>query len=298
MKFQLDVTGKRKLWFLISAVVILPGIISLLVQGLNLGIDFQGGTLLQLQFAEAIEVGQVRDVLAQHGFGHSTIQSSGGSSVFIRAENMTEDQRREILTALDEKLGSFDIMRIEKVGAVISSELRNAAFLALFLASILMIAYITFRFEFKFAIAAILALLHDVLAVVGIFSLFRIQIDSTFVAAILTIVGYSVNDTIVFFDRIRENMKGYRKKLVTPIVNDSVNQVLIRAINTSLTTLFVIIALLFLGGETTKTFALALFIGVVVGTYSSIFIANNIWAYWRDRDEVKRLSLHGAGSRG
>ena len=138
-----------------------------------------------------------------------------------------------------------------------------------------------------------MALLHDVLAVVGIFSLFRIQIDSTFVAAILTIVGYSVNDTIVFFDRIRENMKGYRKKLVTPIVNESVNQVLIRAINTSLTTLFVIIALLFLGGETTKTFALALFIGVVVGTYSSIFIANNIWAFWRDQAEVKRLALHG-----
>ncbi|NLP18793.1 MAG: protein translocase subunit SecF [Firmicutes bacterium] len=294
MKFQLDVTGKRKLWFLISALIILPGIISLLIQGLNLGIDFQGGTLLQLRFESAVGVGEVREVLTRHGFGQGSIQSGGGNSVFIRAENIDEDQRREIVAALDGELGSFDIMRIEKVGAVISGELRSAAFLALFLASILMIAYITLRFEFKFAIAAILALLHDVLAVVGIFSLFRIQIDSTFVAAILTIVGYSVNDTIVFFDRIRENLKGHRKKLVTPIVNESVNQVLIRAINTSLTTLFVIVALLFLGGETTKTFALALFIGVVVGTYSSIFIANNIWAYWRDRDEVKRLALHGA----
>lgn len=293
MKFQLDITGKRKLWFLISALVILPGVISLLFQGLNLGIDFQGGTLLQLEFTEAVGVGEVRNVLTRYGYGQSPIQSSGGNSVFIRAENMDEDQRREILAALDGELGSFDIMRMEKVGAVISSELRSAAFLALFLAGILMIVYITFRFEFKFALAAILALLHDVLAVVGIFSLFRIQIDSTFVAAILTIVGYSVNDTIVFFDRIRENMKGYRKKLVTPIVNESVNQVLIRAINTSLTTLFVIIALLFLGGETTKTFALALFIGVVVGTYSSIFIANNIWAFWRDQAEVKRLALHG-----
>ncbi|NLJ33175.1 MAG: protein translocase subunit SecF [Firmicutes bacterium] len=292
----LDITGKRKLWFLISALVILPGVISLLFQGLNLGIDFRGGTLLQLQFTEAVDVAKVREVLAERGFGQSSIQSSGGKSVFIRAQDMDEDQRREVLTALGEELPSFDIMRIEKVGAVISSELRNAAFLALFLASILMIVYITLRFEFKFAIAAILALLHDVLAVVGIFSLFRIQIDSTFVAAILTIVGYSVNDTIVFFDRIRENLKGYRKRLVSPIVNESVNQVLVRALNTSLTTLFVIVALLFLGGETTKTFALALFIGVIVGTYSSIFIANNIWAYWRDRDEVKRLALHG-GSR-
>ena len=296
MKIWLDITGKRKLWFLISALVILPGVISLLFQGLNLGIDFRGGTLLQLQFTEAVDVAKVREVLAERGFGQSSIQSSGGKSVFIRAQDMDEDQRREVLTALGEELGSFDIMRIEKVGAVISSELRNAAFLALFLASILMIVYITLRFEFKFAIAAILALLHDVLAVVGIFSLFRIQIDSTFVAAILTIVGYSVNDTIVFFDRIRENLKGYRKRLVSPIVNESVNQVLVRALNTSLTTLFVIVALLFLGGETTKTFALALFIGVIVGTYSSIFIANNIWAYWRDRDEVKRLALHG-GSR-
>ena len=296
MKIWLDITGKRKLWFLISALVILPGVISLLFQGLNLGIDFRGGTLLQLQFTEAVDVAKVREVLAERGFGQSSIQSSGGKSVFIRAQDMDEDQRREVLTALGEELPSFDIMRIEKVGAVISSELRNAAFLALFLASILMIVYITLRFEFKFAIAAILALLHDVLAVVGIFSLFRIQIDSTFVAAILTIVGYSVNDTIVFFDRIRENLKGYRKRLVSPIVNESVNQVLVRALNTSLTTLFVIVALLFLGGETTKTFALALFIGVIVGTYSSIFIANNIWAYWRDRDEVKRLALHG-GSR-
>ena len=293
MKIWLDITGKRKLWFLISALVILPGVISLLFQGLNLGIDFRGGTLLQLQFTEAVDVAKVREVLAERGFGQSSIQSSGGKSVFIRAQDMDEDQRREVLTALGEELPSFDIMRIEKVGAVISSELRNAAFLALFLASILMIVYITLRFEFKFAIAAILALLHDVLAVVGIFSLFRIQIDSTFVAAILTIVGYSVNDTIVFFDRIRENLKGYRKRLVSPIVNESVNQVLVRALNTSLTTLFVIVALLFLGGETTKTFALALFIGVIVGTYSSIFIANNIWAYWRDRDEVKRLALHG-----
>ncbi|HHW92132.1 MAG TPA: protein translocase subunit SecF [Firmicutes bacterium] len=293
MKYKIAVTGKRKLWFLLSALFILPGLISLMVQGLNLGIDFKGGLLLQLQFEETVEVENVRNVLAQFDLEQSAIQSSESSNIIIRTQNLEDDQRQEVLAALEEKLGNYEIMRMQRVGAVISSELRNAAFLALFIAGLLMIAYITVRFEFKFAVAAVLALLYDVLVVIGVFSIFQIEVDSTFIAAILTIVGYSVNDTIVFFDRIRENLKGYRKGLVAPIVDASVNHVLLRAINTSVTTLFGIVALLFFGGETTKVFALALFLGVLVGTFSSVFIAPNIWALWRDCAEEKRLAAYG-----
>lgn len=293
MKYRIDVTGKWKLWFWLSLALILPGLISLLVQGLNWGIDFTGGMLLQLQFEDAVAVEEVRNVLAQFGLEQSPIQSSDNNNIIIRTKSLAEEERQELLDVLERELGSYELMRIQNVGAIISGELRSAAYLALIIASILMIAYITVRFEFKFAVAAILPLLYNVLVVVGIFSLFQIEVDNTFVAAILTIVGYAVNNTIVFFDRIRENLKGHRRGLVSPLVNESVNQVLGRAINTTLTTLFGIIALLFFGGETTEIFALALFLGVLVGTYSSILIAPNIWARWRDSAEEKRLAAFG-----
>lgn len=293
MRYKIDVTGKWKLWFWLSLALIIPGLISLLVQGLNWGIDFTGGMLLQLQFEDAVAVEEVRDVLVQFDLEQSPIQSSENNNIIIRTKALAEEERQELLAALKRELGSYEIMRIQNVGAIISGELRSAAYLALIIASILMIAYITIRFEFKFAVAAILPLLYNVLVVTGIFSLFQIEVDNTFVAALLTIVGYTVNNTIVFFDRIRENLKGHRKGFVVSLVNESVNQVLGRAINTTLTTLFGIVALLFFGGETTKVFALALFLGVLVGTYSSIFIANNIWARWRDHAEEKRLAAYG-----
>jgi preprotein translocase subunit SecF len=289
MRLQFDVVGKKKIWFLISALVILPGLFSLLLQGLNLGIDFTSGTLFHLGFAQPVTEIEVRSVLSQFGLEQSSIQSSTGNVFLIRTENMEEAKRQEVMSALKEQLGEFTIMQAQNVGPIISGELRNAAFLALAVATVLMIAYITIRFEFKFAIAGILALIHDVLVVLGVFSLFQIQIDSTFVAAILTIVGYSINDTIVIFDRIRENLKGYRKGFVGPLANVSINQVLLRCINTSVTTLLAVCAVLFFGGDTTRVFALAIFIGIVAGTYSSIFIATNIWVAWRDLDEHKRL---------
>ena len=287
MKLKLAVTGKRKLWFIISALIILPGLLSLLIQGLNLGIDFTGGSLIQLQFDEEVEVAEVRDVISIFDLEHSSIQSAAENNIFIRSSGLEETDRREIMDELEQSIGTFSIMRIEKVGATISGELRNEAFLAMLLATLLMIAYITFRFEFKFAIAGIGALMHDVLVVVGIFSLLQIEIDSSFVVGLLTIVGYSINDTIVSFDRIRENMKGYRKGSVATIVDDSINQVLRRSIYTSLTTLVAVASLLFLGGDTTRVFALALFIGIISGTYSSIFTASNLWTMWRDYDDNK-----------
>ena len=198
MRYKIDVTGKWKLWFWLSLALIIPGLISLLVQGLNWGIDFTGGMLLQLQFEDAVAVEEVRDVLVQFDLEQSPIQSSENNNIIIRTKALAEEERQELLAALKRELGSYEIMRIQNVGAIISGELRSAAYLALIIASILMIAYITIRFEFKFAVAAILPLLYNVLVVTGIFSLFQIEVDNTFVAALLTIVGYAVNNTIVF----------------------------------------------------------------------------------------------------
>lgn len=287
---RFDFVGRSKLWLTLSALVILVGVAALFLRGgLNLGIDFRGGTLLQLRFEKGVTTQQVRDVLATYGLEKSGIQKAGDNTVLIRTKDLTDAERRDVLAGLKDKVGSYEILRVEKVGAFISAELRNNAFLALAIASALMLIYITLRFEFKFAVAGILALLHDVFITVGLFALLNVEIDSTFVAAILTIVGYSINDTIVVFDRIRENLKKRKKEPLGDIVNISINQTLARSINTSLTTLFAVIALLLFGGETTKVFALALFIGLISGTYSSIFIASPIWYLWR-KGELDRGS--------
>jgi len=278
---RIDFIGRSKLWIALSALVILIGLAALFLRGLNLGIDFEGGTLLQLRFEKTPTTNEIRTALADYGLQKSGVQLSGGNTALIRTRDLSDQERQNVLTGLKTKLGNYEILRVEKVGAVVSQELRNNAFLALTIASLLMLVYITLRFEFKFAVAGILALIHDVLITVGLFALFQVEIDSTFVAAILTIVGYSINDTIVVFDRIRENLKKRRKEPLAELVNTSIRETLTRSINTSLTTLFTVLALLFFGGETTKVFALAIFIGLTSGTYSSIFIASPIWYLWR-----------------
>lgn len=294
MKF--DFVGRRKWWFLLSLLFILPGLISIALQGFNLGIDFTGGTLLDLKFARPVAVAEVRDALKEHHFEGSTIQLAAeaqvdsAQNVFIRTVVLSEEDRRAVLTDLQKKIGDFEILRIEKVGAVIGSELTKQALLALLLSWVLMIVYITYRFEFKFAIAGIVALIHDILIVIGIFSILRKEIDASFVAAILTIVGYSINDTIVIFDRIRENLKTYRKSEgLEQLVNKSIWQTMTRSIYTVLTVLFATASLYFFGGETTKNFSLALLIGFASGAYSSIFNASQIWVVLREYSERKRL---------
>jgi len=283
-KIRMDIVGKRRLWFTLSGLVIATGLVALLLHGgLNQGIEFQGGTLLQLQFEQTATLEEMRSVLADYGLEKSTLQETGDKTFLIRTKELSDETRREVLGGLEEKIGPYEVLRIEKVGAIISAELKNNAILALIVATALMLIYIAFRFEFKFAVAGVLALLHDVLLTVGIFALLKVEIDSTFVAAILTIVGYSINDTIVVFDRIRENVKNSKKESLAQIVNRSVSETLTRSINTSLTTLFAVIALLVFGGETTKVFALALFIGLVAGTYSSIFIASPLWHRWQGK---------------
>lgn len=282
--------------FTLSLVVILAGLASIAVQGFNLGIDFTGGTMIDLKFAKPVTVAEVREVLKDFKMENSVVQLAGtqktdaASNVLIRTHVLNEAERKAVLEGFATKLGKYDIMRIEKVGATIGSELAREAIIALVLSWLIMIAYISYRFEFRFGVAGIVALIHDVLVVLGMFSILQKEIDASFVAALLTIVGFSINDTIVIFDRIRENLKSMKKgEAILQMVDRSIWQTMTRSIYTSLTVLFATASLYFLGGETTKNFSLALMIGFVAGTYSSIFVASPIWVMWKQRDERKRL---------
>nr|WP_092067228.1 protein translocase subunit SecF [Dendrosporobacter quercicolus]NSL46475.1 protein translocase subunit SecF [Dendrosporobacter quercicolus DSM 1736]SDL51940.1 preprotein translocase subunit SecF [Dendrosporobacter quercicolus] len=292
-----DFIGKRKWWFSFSALIIITGFISMAVQGFNLGIDFTGGNLLDLRFTRPVTVTEVREALKEHHFERSTIQlaaegqTDAAPNVFIRTTMLSEEDRLAVLADLKQKVGDFEVLRIEQVGATIGSELTRQAILALVLSWALMIAYISYRFEFKFAIAGIIGLVHVVLVVLGAFSLLQKEIDASFVAALLTIVGYSINDTIVIFDRIRENLKAYRKSEgLEHLVNKSILQTMTRSIYTVLTVLFAAGSLYFFGGDTTRDFSLALLIGFTVGAYSSIFIASPVWVMLRQAEERKRLA--------
>ncbi|MBO8169732.1 MAG: protein translocase subunit SecF [Thermoanaerobacteraceae bacterium] len=278
-----DFVGKRKSWYLLSLLVIIPGLVSLFTQSLNFGIDFTGGNLIQVKFEQPVTIEQVRNVLGQFGLEKSRIQASEANEYLIRTKILSEEENRSIVSALEKELGTMEVLRNERVDAVIGSELTRNAILALIIAAVLMVIYITIRFEFWFAIAAIIALLHDVFVTLGIFSLFQLPVDSAFVAAILTIIGYSINDTIVIFDRIRENLKIKKKETLENVVNLSIRQTLARSINTSLVVIMVLVSLLLFGGETTKTFSLALLIGAISGTYSSIFTASPLWITLRHR---------------
>ena len=274
---MMDFIGKRKIWYGFSLLIILIAIISLFMQGLNLGIDFRGGTLLQIKFEQNKVSGtEIRAVLAEFSMEKSFLQKSEDSYILKTAE-LDKETQSQILTALENKIGQFELLRNENVGPVIGKELRRAGILALIIAGILQVIYITIRFEFRFGIAAILALLHDALVTIGFFSLFQFEVDLTFIAAILTVIGYSINDTIVIFDRIRENLKLMHKEDLDKLVNSSIKQNLVRTFNTSLTVAFVLVALLVLGGETTRYFSMVMLVGVISGVYSSVFIATSLW---------------------
>lgn len=278
----MDFVGKTKIWFLISALLIVLGVGAMVVNGttrggiMNFGIDFTGGTLLSFRFNNPVTVHDVRDILIKYHLEKSVIQRSGDRNISIRCEPISNELRVEIIEDLKSSLGGAELLEADMIGPVIGKELRTQAFFALLVASIGIIIYISFRFEFHYAIAAIIALYHDAIITAGIISLLWREVNTAFVAAILTIMGYSINDTIVIFDRIRENIKkmGAAKKSFAEIVNISINQTLTRSVNTVLTTLFMVVALLLFGGATIKDFALVLLIGFVCGTYSSIFLAS------------------------
>lgn len=283
----------RRKAYLLSVVLLAAGLISLAVFGLNLGIDFVGGTVFHLSLGEAFTVAEVQEILAPFGLQGAAVQVVQGRNLqgeivdegaVIKTPFLDEDVRGEILKAFRTRfsaLGPEDI-RVDSVGAVIGGELARQSLLALVIAIAAMVGYITLRFEFKFALATITALLHDILIILGIFSILRMEVNVPFVAAILTVFGYSVNDSIVIIDRIRENIKHRRRDEYGAAVDQSISQSLVRSINTSLTTLIVLVCLLigfmyYIGSLDLIVFVVALILGVLIGTYSSIFVASPLW---------------------
>ena len=291
---KFDIAGHRKIWFLISLLLIIPGFICMGMRGFNFGIDFTGGTIIDLRFEQPVTLSDVRASLAKYDLDGSTIQLAGAESgiessenVMIRTVDLEENQRKEVMASLTQDVGSYTVLREEKVGATIGGELITNAVLALVISWALIILYVAYRFEWRFGVSAVLALIHDIIIVLAVFSLTQRQIDSSFIAALLTIVGYSINDTIVIFDRIRENLKLHFRRGgdINELVNRSIYQTLTRSLYTVFTVLFTTFALYYFGGETTKDFAFALLVGFASGCYSSIFIASQLWIELKNRTE-------------
>lgn len=289
------------MWLSIALVVF--SLLSIGFKGFNLGIDFTGGILLERQFGREATAAEVRDVLqgeqlADLDLGGAVIQpldAPGEMLIRVRAFDPSEIAR------VDEQLGlAFDGVterRTDLVTPVIGGELVRNALIALTIAALGVLGYVWFRFELKFAVAAIATSLHDVIIVLGIFSYFWREINTPFIAAVLTVLGYSINDTIVIFDRIREHLRNKKAKPSAELVNLSLNETLSRTINTSVTTLFVVVAMFLFGGETIRDFVMLLMIGIVAGTYSSIFIASPLWLRWRLREETQGRGAKASATR-
>ena len=292
---RFDFMGQIKAAMIISGIVILIGLGSIVFSGgLKYGIDFAGGTLVQLQFKNPPDIEVIRDGLKTIGLGESTIQEFGSKKDILirveRSEEKLEAVGAMVKRSLSGKFNSDEIIveRVEMVGPKVGRDLREKALLSILYAIIGIVIYISWRFEFQYAIAAIIALIHDVLVTMGAFSVLDKEFTLVIVAAFLTIIGYSLNDTIVVFDRIRENLRRKGKRSLSEIINSSINQTLSRTLLTSGTTLLVVLALFFFGGEIIHDFSFALLVGVFVGTYSSIFIASVFLVYWASRNTTHR----------
>ena len=284
-----DFIGKRKFAYALSCIIIIAGIVSLFVQGLNFGIDFTGGTVFQVQYEDNKEISDLRDELGTMGYDGAQIQQMDNGAFQIKTEFMDQTAQDEFEQQLKDASGSFEVLSTNAVGPSIGQEILLSGILALIVAVVLMVVYITIRFQWRFALAGNIALFHDILVTVSIFSIFQLEVNSNFVAAILTIFGYSINDTIVVFDRIRERLGSVKRDNLAMTVNNAIQSILRRSLFTSLTTLIPILCVFFFGGETTKVFVLALIIGIVSGTYSSIFVASPIWYDMSMKSKKKRF---------
>ena len=285
MKVNLHIIRNIKYYLSVSIVLVVLSIIVFFTKGLNYGIDFTGGNLFQLKYNDKkVTLTEINDnldklseKLPQVNSNSRKVQISEDGTVILRVPELKEEDKKEVLNSLQE-LGAFNLDKEDKVGASIGDDLKKSAIYSLGIGAILIVLYITLRFEFSFAIGGILSLLHDIIIAVGFIALMGYEVDTPFIAAILTILGYSINDTIVIYDRIRENLKRRHNKNWTleDCMDESVNQTAIRSLNTSITTLFSVIALLIFGGASLKTFIMTLLIGILAGTYSSIFVATPI----------------------
>ncbi|MBF0188769.1 MAG: protein translocase subunit SecF [Magnetococcales bacterium] len=280
-----DFVSLRRITFAISGILLLISLGSMMVRGLNYGIDFSGGTLIQLRFPEAAPIKEVRKTLTALDYGDLVIQEFGSpEEIMVRVEKQPKDSDEQakmsktIVDALNPLAGDkgVEMRRVEFVGPQVGSELRTQGIMAVIYSMIAILAYVAWRFELRFAYGAVLALMHDITITVGFFSIMQKEFTLVVVAALLTVIGYSLNDTIVVYDRIREEMKRLRKHPMTTIINEAVNRTLSRTLVTSLTTILVLCALLLFGGEVIHDFALTLFLGVLIGTYSSIFVASPV----------------------
>jgi preprotein translocase subunit SecF len=293
---KIDFMGKRLAAFIISSLLIIAGIVSLIVHGgPNYGIDFAGGTLIQVRFSQPVTAGEIRESLKDVGLT-GTIQRFGAEGVgeyLIRLQTSSSDLEglsATIKDALAKRFGkdTFEIRRTEMVGPKVGKDLRRKGLQAIIFALIGILIYISLRFKFRFAVGAVVALAHDVMITVGVFSLTNKEFSLPVLAALLTIVGYSLNDTIVVYDRIRENMGRMRREILEKTINISINETLSRTILTSFTTIIVVLILFLMGGGVIHDFTFALLIGIVVGTYSSIFVASPLVVLWEKRFPTKQ----------
>ncbi len=266
--------GQQKWAALMSGILFIASITSLFVYGLNWGLDFTGGTQLQIRYAQAADLAQIRESLTKAGIERSVVQSYGTSEeVLISLPPQKKITQEQLTTQVMALLPGGEMQRVESVGPEVGEELMTKGILAVIVALLATMLYVAFRFEYRFAISAALALIHDPVLILGVFSYFQLEFNLTALAAILAVIGYSINDTIVIFDRVRENFRKIRKGTALEIMNASINQTLSRTLMTSGTTLLVVIALFVYGGEMLHGFALAMMLGIVVGTYSSIYVA-------------------------
>jgi preprotein translocase subunit SecF len=274
-----NLMGKRVAFLGFSSILVIASIILLLTKGLNFGIDFAGGTIVQVKYEKAAPIEQLRDLLKETKYSNAVISEFGTpNEVVIRITGSTSNLANDIgdeMNVILAPTGKFEIRRVDMVGPKVGGELREKGLKALFFSLVAMLIYVSYRFEWRFAVASILALLHDATIAMGAVSLFNVEVNLDILAAILTLLGYSINDTIIVFDRIRENLQSTKDTLLENVINISVTKTLSRTTLTSLTVLFVVLTLLLFGGEIIYGFSFTLFVGVIVGTYSSIFVASS-----------------------
>ena len=274
-QLRIDFMGRRNLAFIVSALMLIISIGAIIFQQLNLGLDFTGGTLVEVRYGAVPSLDAIRQLLEDSGFQDVSVQTFGASTeILIRIQQAFDaDFGNDVVSLLRANGDSVNLVRAEFVGAQVGDQLRDQSGLGLLVALGVVMLYVAFRFQYKFALGALLALLHDVIIVVGVFALFKLEFDLTVLAAILAVIGYSLNDTIVVYDRIRETIRTSRIDDMPQIFNEAINATLSRTLATSGTTVLVLLALLLLGGDMIENFAIALLIGIVVGTFSSIYIS-------------------------
>ncbi|MEG1837053.1 MAG: protein translocase subunit SecF [Synergistaceae bacterium] len=279
-KLHISFMKYRKMWIVFSLLSVFLSLGLLFTKGLNLSVDFTGGLVLHVKFDKEVQVVDVRKSLSSVGQGQAVIQAFDGNEILIRCQEQSEEVRRVVLDTLKKDFGKVTVLKIDKVGPVVGKELRGQALISLALALSGILLYMAFRFKFRFGVAAVLSLVHDSIIMLGVYALTGREVSVAFIAAILTIVGYSLNDTIVVLDRVRENWKGVKSQGIVELVDISINQTLSRTVNTSITTLLPVIAMFIFGGEVISNFAFAFLVGIFVGTYSSIYIASSVVTEW------------------